>query len=211
MWEGWKKYEDPNGGKSYELLVETDVEGSKIVVSLLTTLTKIKSEPLIWGVDLVAFNPGAGEYIIYEDVFSTLAEAEEKAWEKAWDTARIYREPIKFSSSTGKAVPAPSRNKSKSHPASKWKDWHKLTDTDRIKRYTLRVEAKDKSVTLSAGLYSPNTGMAVSPWSIIITTYNFYEGKYINYEGVFFNYREAEAIAWEEAQKAAKALKQTAA
>jgi hypothetical protein len=59
MWEGWEKYAERDNYKSYGLLVKADV-----VVSLLTNLTKINLEPLIWEVEIVAFNPLAGEYTL---------------------------------------------------------------------------------------------------------------------------------------------------
>jgi hypothetical protein len=90
MWDGWKKHTDTDSGKSYELLLAKDVENSKVVVSLMAVLAKIESEPPNWKAQIITFNPGAGDYIHFDGMFSNLAEAEEKAWEKAQETVRIY-------------------------------------------------------------------------------------------------------------------------
>jgi hypothetical protein len=205
MWEGWEKYAEEDSYKSYGLLVKADV-----VVLLLTTFTKINLEPSIWEVEIVAFNPLAGEYTLYEDVFSNMSEAEKKTWDEAQEIARSYRQPIS-PLSMGKAVLPPSKHKSKSPIPSKWKDWHKGTATERIKRFSLRVETKDKPVGVGAALYLPNTEVIIPSWIVIITTHAIPEGNSdVIFKGVYPELIEAEDKAWEEAQKAVNALKQEA-
>jgi hypothetical protein len=87
MWKGWNKYVDTDDSKRYELLVGT----SKVRVSLGVYLTRVESDPLAWRVLVNSFNPLAGGYIIYEGVFQSLSEAEEKAWEKAHAAAERKR------------------------------------------------------------------------------------------------------------------------
>ena len=85
MWEGWKKYADEDSYKCYEFFVKGSVE-----VLLDISLTRQESEPSTWNVLITAFNPGAGEYILYEGTFSDFAEAEAKAWEEAQSVRAIY-------------------------------------------------------------------------------------------------------------------------
>jgi hypothetical protein len=93
MWEGWKKISDSDESKSYELLLTTQVGSSKIVVLLLANLWKIEIEPFGWRVNILAFNPGAGEYLLYEDNFSNFHEGEMITWEKAREIESNYRLP----------------------------------------------------------------------------------------------------------------------
>ena len=86
MWEGWKKYVDEDSHKRYQLLV---VSGS-VEVLLVVYLDRKETEPSTWGVLITAFNPGAGEYILYEGTFSDFAEAEAKAWEEAQSVRASY-------------------------------------------------------------------------------------------------------------------------
>jgi hypothetical protein len=79
MWEGWSKYADTDSCKRYELLVGTGTR-----VSLGVYLTETEFRPTTWNVLVNAFNPGAGEYIIYENTFTDFAEAEATAWQKAY-------------------------------------------------------------------------------------------------------------------------------
>jgi hypothetical protein len=207
MWEGWEKNADRDTYKSYELLVKADV-----TVSLLATFIRINSEPILWGVEIVAFNPLAGEYTLYQDVFSNLVEAEIKTWEKAQDIARIYRQPTKPSLSMGRAVPPPAKRKKKSPIPLKWKDWYQVTDTERIKSYSLRVETKDRLVDVRAAVYLPNTNLVVPSWIVIITAHTISEGSSATiFQGIYPEFIEAEKKAWEEAQKAVDALRQKAA
>ncbi len=112
----------------------------------------------------------------------------------------------------GKAVPPPPRHKSKSPAPSKWKDWHKGTATERIKRYSFRVETKDGPVTLEAAFYLPHTAFAIPSWIVTITAYRISEGKSdVIFAGVYPAFIEAEDKAWEEAHKAATALKHSTA
>jgi hypothetical protein len=161
---------------------------------------------------MVAFNPSAGEYPLYEDVFSNLAEAETKAWEKAQETALVYRQPIRFSGSMGRMVSPPPMRKKKSPIPPRWRDWDKFTDTERIKRYSFHVKTKGNSFAVTAELYSPNTGGASSPWIVIISTHTFPEGnKHTIFEGTFPEFIEAEDKAWKEAREVLNSLKQRAA
>ena len=100
MWDGWKKHTDTDSNKSYELLLTVEIENSKVIVSLMALLAKINSEPPTWKVRIITFNPGAGDYILYEDVFSNLVEMEEKAWEKAQEIVQRYHQPKKCSAQT---------------------------------------------------------------------------------------------------------------
>ena len=85
MWEGWKKTYDADGDISYELLA-----GSGIKVLLMVCLTRSKSDSAAWKVEIVAFNPGAGDYTLYEDSFSDFSAAEAKAWEMAQSIGAEY-------------------------------------------------------------------------------------------------------------------------
>lgn len=87
MWEGWDKYVDRENCKRYELLV-----GSKIEVLLVVYLDKVAPESSAWKALVIAFNPGAGEYIDYEVVFPNFVEAETKAWEAAQEAVIIRRD-----------------------------------------------------------------------------------------------------------------------
>lgn len=87
MWEGWNKYVDTEEVKRYELLVES----SRVKVRLGVYLTKGESIPSTWEVLINAFNPGAGEYILYEDAFADFAQAEGKAWQKAQEVLASYK------------------------------------------------------------------------------------------------------------------------
>jgi hypothetical protein len=100
MWDGWKKLTDTEHNKSYELLVAVNVDKAKVMVSLMTVLAKTKSDPPAWKVEIFAFNPGAGDYPLYENVFSNIAEAEKQAWEQAQKIAQTYRRPKTLSNST---------------------------------------------------------------------------------------------------------------
>jgi hypothetical protein len=205
MWEGWEENAEGDNYRSYGLLVQANV-----VVSLMTTLTKINLEPLIWEVEIVAFSPSAGEYTLYEDVFSNLAEAEKKTWDKAQEITRSYHQPVS-ARSVGKAVPPPSKHNSKLPTPLKWKNWYQGTSTGRIKRYSLRVETKDKPVGVEAALYLPNTDVLIPSWIVIITTRTSAEGTSdIIFKGAYPELIEAEDKAWEEAQKAVNALIQKA-
>jgi hypothetical protein len=78
MWEGWNKCVDTEDAKYYSLL-----SGSEVKVLLGAYLTRREAAPIVWHVLVNAFNPGAGEYILYENTFASYAEAELKAWEEA--------------------------------------------------------------------------------------------------------------------------------
>jgi hypothetical protein len=96
------------------------------------------------------------------------------------------------------------------HPP-KWKDWYKVADKARIKRYSLRVEIGDKPVGIEVALYLPNTDVAVPSWIVIIKTRGISEDNQIMiFTGIFPEFIEAEDKAWEEAQKVIKALNQKA-
>ena len=91
MWEGWNKYVDTDDCKRYELVIGS----SEIRVSLGVYLTKVDSGPLTWQVLVNSFNPLAGEYIIYEGVFHSFAEAEANAWEMAHAAAERKRRVLR--------------------------------------------------------------------------------------------------------------------
>ncbi len=100
MWDGWKKLTDTENNESYELLLTVGDENSKVMVSLMAVLAQTKSEPPTWKAEIFAFNPAAGDYSLYANVFSNVAEAEKKAWEKAQEIVQTYRRPMKLSNST---------------------------------------------------------------------------------------------------------------
>jgi hypothetical protein len=122
-------------------------------------------------VDMSAFNPGAGEYIIYQDVFSSLLEAEEEAWEKAQEEVRIRKEPINLRTGSFKPIPDSIQDQRTYSRRSKtrWNGWNKNSDEPRVKQYGFRLE--DGSL-ISVGLYSPKIRTGQSSWSVIIKTYS---------------------------------------
>jgi hypothetical protein len=80
MWEGWNKYTDIEHIKTYGLLV-----GIETKFELTVGIHSVHNESGIpgWNVRVSTFAPSMGEYIVYEDSFSSFQEAEAKAWERA--------------------------------------------------------------------------------------------------------------------------------
>jgi hypothetical protein len=74
MWEKWTKYGESENGKNYELMAGFDVQ-----VLFVVRLLKLKTSTSTWMAGISTFNPSAGEYVLYEDVFPSLEKAEEKA------------------------------------------------------------------------------------------------------------------------------------
>jgi hypothetical protein len=86
MWKEWTKYGESENGKNYELMVGSDVQ-----VLFIVRLHKLETNSSMWMAGISTFNPSAGEYVLYEDVFSSLEKAEEKAWEKAQEVVRQFK------------------------------------------------------------------------------------------------------------------------
>ena len=82
-----------------------------------------------------------------------------------------------------------------------WDGWKNYVDMDKSKRYELMVGSKVK-VLLVAALTKMTSEL--STWEVRISAFAPSAGEHIDYEGVFPNFAEAEAKAWEEAQKAVK-------
>jgi hypothetical protein len=83
MWNEWKKYGESENGINYERMV-----GSRTQVLIVARFNKSEIDSLKWNAGISTFHPGAGEYIIFDEVFSSLEQAEEKTWEKAQEIVR---------------------------------------------------------------------------------------------------------------------------
>jgi hypothetical protein len=94
MWEEWTEYVNTDDCRRYELMIR----GSMGEVALGAYLTRVSSLPVSWEVIVNAFNPGAGEYVLYEATFPGFAEAEREAWEQAAGAAKRYRTRLKWKS-----------------------------------------------------------------------------------------------------------------
>ena len=90
MWEGWKCNEDSVSGKHYELMIVSHQEADKPNVLLTATINKTESVPLSWIVQILSFAPSASEYVLYEDRFMTVEDAEASAWEKAQEISHGF-------------------------------------------------------------------------------------------------------------------------
>jgi hypothetical protein len=204
MWEGWEKYTDYENHKSFGVMVKADT-----VVSLLTNLNKIINEPEIWEAEIVAFNPLAGEYVLYEDIFLDLEEAESKTWNKSQEIALSYYRSRPVYNSMGTAVPPPSTGERKTPDSLKWKGWEKVSDSTRRKRYIFRCETNGKHAVIDAALYLPNSDVLDISWIVILQTRILSEdNQCVIFSGAFSKFNEAEDNAWEEALKAEKAMAQ---
>jgi len=84
LWDGWDNYLDDEDAKRYQLIM-----GSDIQILIGAYLTKLNSS---WKVEIVAFSPGAGEYVDYEDTFESFQEAEANAWREAQDAVKARQD-----------------------------------------------------------------------------------------------------------------------
>jgi hypothetical protein len=87
MWNEWKKYGESQNGINYERMV-----GSRIPVLIVVRFNKSEIDSSKWNAGISTFHPGAGEYILFDEVFSSLEQAEEKTWEKAQEIVRNINE-----------------------------------------------------------------------------------------------------------------------
>jgi len=87
MWNEWKKYGESENSINYERMV-----GSRIHVLIVARFNKLEINSSIWTAGISTFHPGAGEYILFDEVFSSLEQAEEKTWEKAQEIVRNMNE-----------------------------------------------------------------------------------------------------------------------
>jgi hypothetical protein len=105
MWENWNHFIETETSKAYELVVEI----GEIKVLLVVHLFKIKEVPLTWEASISVFNPGAGEYVPFEEEFSSISEAEEKAWQAAQGIENRYRDSSDFGNINGQTIFPPKR------------------------------------------------------------------------------------------------------
>ena len=83
-----------------------------------------------------------------------------------------------------------------------WESWNKYIDNVDCKRYeymlTLSAEVK---VLLGAHL----TQKGSAGWHVLINAFNPFAGEYVDFEGDFPTFAEAEIMAWKQAQEAIEA------
>jgi hypothetical protein len=90
MWEGWKNNEDSTSCKNYELMVKSRAEVSQPNVLLTVSITETRSASPTWMVHILSFTPSAGEYILFDDSFANVEDAEMIAWEKAQEISQGF-------------------------------------------------------------------------------------------------------------------------
>jgi hypothetical protein len=88
MWEGWKCNEDTASNKGFELMVKSHPKTARPDILLTVTINPTGSAPLPWTARILSFAPSAGDYVLFEDRFASIQEAEKIIWEKADEISR---------------------------------------------------------------------------------------------------------------------------
>ena len=78
-----------------------------------------------------------------------------------------------------------------------WEGWTECTNTDDVKSYELMIGSKIK-VLLAVTLAMVEHKLLV--WQAEVVAFAPSAGEYIDYEGKFSSFEEAEAKAWKDAQ-----------
>jgi hypothetical protein len=92
MWKNWEKEIISNRERYYTLPLHLEIEKTKMVVELTVMIRQISDSPEEWKVLITTHHRSSGEYIVFEDTFQSLQDAEMTAWDQAQQSINIRKD-----------------------------------------------------------------------------------------------------------------------
>jgi hypothetical protein len=91
MWENWEREEISDKEIYYTLPLRLEIEGTRMVIELTVMLLRSGDNVRNWKVLITTHHRSSGEYVVFEDMFESLEEAEKRAWDKAQESINIRK------------------------------------------------------------------------------------------------------------------------
>ncbi len=84
-----------------------------------------------------------------------------------------------------------------------WENWEKtkISSTEQIFSYLLNFLDDNPTIVIELTVMLIQSKDDPSKWKVLITAFHPSSGEYVDFDGVFSSFEEAEKAAWDQAQK----------